>query len=609
MKITVLSRTLVVALAIISATVLSAQNSQITVQEIRIERAVQPGDFISLTPPNATITPYTMVWPPEPPATSGLALMATGTGPYQLIWGVPTGMSFEIVSSTNGNLRRVGPLNEGGITGTPGAWSNDFQGSRTNPSQTASGNYSLIAGGRNNTASGDYSLVLGGMGNTASGAKASVVGGENNTASGTGSAVLGGLSNSSGGQNSGIGGGQGNSVTSTGTNSFVGGGQNNTISGGNSFIGGGASNLASGMYTVIGGGANNKATDTAAVVGGGSNNTASGKRSAIGGGNNNSVSGEYSFIGAGDGNSVSGVASAIGGGDDNEISGDYAVIGGGRDNNNGQDYGVIGGGEDNVMSTGTHSSITGGNNNNITGSYSFIGGGQNNTIGSDYAAIPGGQAMTLASGADGSFGFNGKNSAMSVSAAASFVIANADLWLANNDGTQRQLRFYESYGSTGSFPGVANYVALQAPSSMSANNTYTLPSSIGKTGQVLSIASGATSSSATLEWTTVVNSVVNTVNVTADDQAITAAQLDGITFLRLSSNNGPANRTVTLANGAYDGLRLIIRCVATGTNGVEIVNGGNMAMTANVQLQNQDTITLLWDSTQSVWIELFRSDN
>lgn len=46
----------------------------------------------------------------------------------------------------------------------------------------------------------------------------------------------------------------------------------------------------------------------------------------------------------------------------------------------------------------------------------------------------------------------------------------------------------------------SNYLAFKAPGTISANRIYTLPSVIGSVGQVLKIASGATSTAATLEW-------------------------------------------------------------------------------------------------------------
>lgn len=46
----------------------------------------------------------------------------------------------------------------------------------------------------------------------------------------------------------------------------------------------------------------------------------------------------------------------------------------------------------------------------------------------------------------------------------------------------------------------SNYVALKSPGTVDANRTYTLPAFIGSVGQVLKIASGSSSTAATLEW-------------------------------------------------------------------------------------------------------------
>lgn len=585
-------------------------NGVSTLQGFRIERDAAPGVYVTFEPPGAAITAHTLRWPATPP-TSGQALTATGAGPYQLTWTNAGGVTLELVASPDGNIRRVDALNQGGIVGIPGQWSNDFQGSRANSSQTASGNYSLIGGGQNNTASGNYSLVLGGNTNTASGQNSLVGGGEQNSATGTGSAILGGYQNTNAGTNASIAGGQNNSVSAAGTRSFIGGGQNNTASASDGFIGGGQNNSLSGVWAVIGGGQQNTASDTAAVVGGGQQNTASGPYSAIIGGVGNVASGRLSFIGGGTSNTASGLGAAIGAGSTNTASGQWSVIGGGNGGTNGQNYGFLGGGQNNSLTTGTHSALIGGNGNSITGSYSFIGGGQSNTIGANYAAIPGGRNMTLASGADGSFGYNAGGNAMSVSTPGVAVFANADIWLANNDGTPREFRFFESNSTTGTFPGSVNYVSFRAPSATNANlnTTYTLPDRVGGSGQVLRLATGATTTAGTMEWADAVTYSVATVNVTADDQGITAAQMDRVTFLRLNSDGAPANRTVTLANGAVGGLRLIVRCLAAGADGVELANAGNLVLSGAATLNNNDTLTLIWDATSNVWVEMSRSDN
>jgi hypothetical protein len=83
-----------------------------------------------------------------------------------------------------------------------------------------------------------------------------------------------------------------------------------------------------------------------------------------------------------------------------------------------------------------------------------------------------------------SFGFSGQTSATQTDLSANSNIAafvDVDLWLYSRDRTQAsQLRFYEAqaHGSG------ANYVALRAPTSLSANTTYTLPADLTPTSTV-----------------------------------------------------------------------------------------------------------------------------
>jgi hypothetical protein len=190
-----------------------------------------------------------------------------------------------------------------------------------------------------------------------------------------------------------------------------------------------ATQVASGNYSVIGGGAINTASGDAATVGGGASNTASGVNATVGGGSQNIASGNYATVGGGGpGNTASGVAATVGGGSNNTASGQYATVGGGRFN----------------------------------------------TASGDYSAIPGGNYLRVG---NRSFGFSGQTSATQTDLSANSNIAafvDVDLWLYSRDFTNAsQLRFYEAqaHGSG------ANYVALRAPTSLSANTTYTLPAS------------------------------------------------------------------------------------------------------------------------------------
>lgn len=601
-------------LGITAVAVISIQNVQAqsvsTFQAIRIERPDAPGVFITLEPPTTAITPYTMRWPATAP-TAGLSLTTNGSGPYQMLWTSAGLTTVEMVTTPNGNLRRVSSL-VSGSNADPGLYSNDFQGSRSSSSQTASGNYSLIGGGENNTAAGNYAAILGGSTNSASGNYSIIGGGQNNTASGTGSAVLGGQQNTSSGTNAAVAGGQQNSISSTGLNGFIGGGQNNSVTGINSSVVGGQNNTASGPYSFVGGGYNNTASDTASVVGAGSNNIASGRYAGIVSGTSNTASGYYSFIGAGQSNTTSGLRSSISGGLSNTASAENASVGGGQSNTAGQLNGFVGGGQNNSVTVGSNSGIVGGSGNSITGSLSFIGGGLSNSIAGDTSTILGGKNLTLGADADNSFGFNA-GSAMTVNEAKVGVIANADLWITNTDNTARSLRLYENNSSTGNFPSSANYVAFKASGTMTSDNVYIWPSSIGTAGQVLRIASVGTSpATATLGWGDVMAYSTNNVTITADNTTLTSANQDGRTFLRITSDGTPANRTIVLRNGTIDGFRMIIRVLGTlGTYGIELVDGGggNLELNGDAQLLVNDTITLVWDNTNSKWIEMMRSDN
>jgi FtsZ-binding cell division protein ZapB len=96
------------------------------------------------------------------------------------------------------------------------------------------------------------------------------------------------------GQYSVIGGGREN--TASGSDATVGGGERNTASGWSSTVGGGQFNNASGRVATIGGGASNTASEQYATVGGGLNNIASGFWATIGGGYTNSARGSYSVV-------------------------------------------------------------------------------------------------------------------------------------------------------------------------------------------------------------------------------------------------------------------------------------------------------------------------
>jgi hypothetical protein len=93
-------------------------------------------------------------------------------------------------------------------------------------------------------------------------------------------------------------------------------------------------------------------------------------------------------------------------------------------------------------------------------------------------------------------------------------------------------------------------------------------------------------------------------NVTVDNQVITVGNRS---FIRVTSDFLPTNRTITLTNGLQDGQQLILRISATGPNGVELDDTTNMNLSGLAQLDDGDTLTLIWDGTQ--WFETGRSNN
>ena len=84
----------------------------------------------------------------------------------------------------------------------------DWQQSRSNATQVASGDRATVGGGGFNTASADYATVGGGRGNTASANYATVGGGKSNTASSYYATVGGGYSNTASGEYATVGGGR-----------------------------------------------------------------------------------------------------------------------------------------------------------------------------------------------------------------------------------------------------------------------------------------------------------------------------------------------------------------------------------------------------------------
>lgn len=206
--------------------------------------------------------------------------------PYALalpgLWTQQNATSPNIIGGYSGNS--IAPAGEG-ITISGG-------GSSTGPN-AATGNYSVIGGGRKNTASALEATVGGGADNAAGGAASTVSGGLSNSATGSDSTVSGGIGNEASGDRAVIGGGSGNSAS--GDDTVIGGGKDNTVVDNYSVIGGGQNNQANNSNVTISGGNTNAAGGALSTIGGGVNNVADGYAATIPGGNTNTAQGDYSF--------------------------------------------------------------------------------------------------------------------------------------------------------------------------------------------------------------------------------------------------------------------------------------------------------------------------
>jgi hypothetical protein len=154
-----------------------------------------------------------------------------------------------------------------------------------------------VSFGENNIASGENTIVGGGRNNNVSGTHSVICGGDQNFINGQFSAISGGGNNSAQREYVSVGGGFNNNVT--GPRGTISGGLTNSVSSDSGTIGGGQSNVCSGPASTIGGGQGNQATSDFASVGGGISNTANGPRSTISGGENNIASGYGSAVGGG----------------------------------------------------------------------------------------------------------------------------------------------------------------------------------------------------------------------------------------------------------------------------------------------------------------------
>jgi len=268
-------------------------------------------------------------------------------------------------------------------------------GSTQRQGNSASGNYSTVAGGINNQARCVFSTVGGGTGSTVFSSGATIGGGQCNTIGETGPMASKDRKTS---PNSTILGGFNNKMVFGGC-SFIGGGCQNYVDGFNNTIIGGQKNTTYEKVceSSIGGGFSNTTFNSWTTIGGGRFNSARGIYSTIVGGSGNTTNSNFNMIGSGRNQKAIGTYGFIGGGCNNLTNGDYSVAGGGFSNTANANQSVIGGGNLNTITTDScTASIIGGTCNTISSSeLSFVGGGFNNSILNYAGVIGGGRSNTV----------------------------------------------------------------------------------------------------------------------------------------------------------------------------------------------------------------------
>jgi hypothetical protein len=237
-----------------------------------------------------------------------------------------------------------------------------------------------------------------------------------------------------------------------------------------------------------------------------------------------------------------------------------------------------------------------------SGANSVISGGLNNTASGARSAVAGGSNLTL-SGAD-SFGYLGNQAttkAMSISVPNTAVLANVNLWLANNDNTARELRLYEPNNTTGAFPAAGvNYTGFKAPV-MSVDLIYTLPATDGNQDQAL-----LTDGGGSLSWgTPTLYKQQYPWNTVQTLLAATALAPTG-SLHRIQSTTTDITLTATpTINWASASAGTTLTILNVGAFTITFSQGTSYKLqlaAASRALQSGGSLTLLFDGTN--WIEL-----
>ena len=288
-----------------------------------------------------------------------------------------------------------------------------------------------------------------------------------------------------------------------------------------------------------------------------SSQVASGQSSVLVGGQSNTASASFAGVLAGNTNTASGVSSSVLGGQGN-------------------------------VASGSRSAVAGGQFDTAGGDFASVGGGYGNAVLGAYGAVPGGLGLRLTG--DRSFGYHandaGRTLGMEISAPGVAVFGNTDMWLANNDNTPSQLRFYEAQGTSGTFPTAGtNFTAFAQNDALANDITYDLPSTLN---------TSAVSDERFLRATT------STVNTDAQLDWIDATTLVGSVGWLLEGNAGtnPATNFV----GTTDAVDLNISTNSTTAITVdgttqEVTIAGDL--TVSGKLTGSSDSTILGDNTAS----------
>jgi hypothetical protein len=279
------------------------------------------------------------------------------------------------------------------------------------------------------------------------------------------------------------------------------------------------------------------------------------------------ASGDYSVIGGGQNNTASSGYATVGGGRSNTANNAYATVGGGYINAANSPFATVGGGQGNTAS-GNFATVGGGIANTASGNFATVGGGYSNTASGDYSAVPGGAFLQVGTR---SFGFSGQTSATQTNLSANSNIAafvDVDMWLYSRDFTNAsQLRFYEAQAHSSG----AEYVAFQAPNTLTTSTTYTLPADL-TTATTVATGILQTDASGNLSWLT------PSALVTGSAWALTGNSITGTEFLGTTNNQPLVIRTNNTER---------VRVTATGNVGIGTaapterlqVSDGNIAIT------------------------------